>query len=50
MRNKLGFKWRPPFHIQHLTTVQIQQRIEFRRDILATFGNESGFCLGPDSM
>jgi transposase len=35
MRNKLRFKWRPPFHIQRLSIVQIQQRIEFCRGMLA---------------
>ena len=64
MRNKLGFKWRPPFHIQRLSTVQIQQRIEFCRDMLSkldqaertgtplniVFSDESRFCLGPDNM
>jgi hypothetical protein len=64
MRNKLGFKWRPPFHIQRLSTVQIQQRIEFCRDMLAkmdeaertgkklniVISDESPVCLGPDNI
>jgi hypothetical protein len=64
MHNKLRFKWRPPFHIQRLSTVQIQRRIEFCRDMLAkmdeaertgrklnnVFSDESRSCLGPDSM
>jgi hypothetical protein len=36
MRNELGFKWRPPFHTQGLSTVRFQQQIEFCRDMLAT--------------
>jgi hypothetical protein len=64
MRNKLGFKWRPPFYFQQLSTVQIQQRIEFCRDMLAkmdgaertgkklniAFGDESRVCLASDRM
>ena len=61
MRNKLGFKWRHPYHTQKLTPDHVAQRLQFCKEMLArmdeasakefnvVFSDESRFCMQPDS-
>jgi hypothetical protein len=63
IRNKLGFKYRPPYHLQKLTATQVAQRVRFCRDMLArmdaaeavgrelnvVFSDESRFYMQADS-
>ena len=63
MRNKLGFKWRPPYHVQKLTADHVAQRLQFCREMLGlmeeaeaagqefnvVFSDDSRFCMEPDS-
>ena len=55
-RAELGFKYRPPMHVQELTSDQKEQRFQFSQYAYSHFVNEkivfsdeSRFSLGPDN-